>query len=93
MRMKATGPRSETEVIRLEIAKEGKSFTHLAASTWACIGDGAKRLSNQLPPAELKHLLTLGREELLVLLETLRGDEEDHQARLRSMRSRLEADR
>jgi hypothetical protein len=36
------GPRSETEVIRLEIAKEGKSFTHLAASTGACIGDGAK---------------------------------------------------
>lgn len=87
------GPRSETEVIRIEIAKEDKSFTHLAASSGACIQDGAKRLSNQLAPDELKHLLRLGREELLVLLETLRVDEEDHRARLRSLRSRLEADR
>jgi hypothetical protein len=45
--MTATGPRSETEVIRIEIAKEGKSFTHLAASTGACIEAGAKRLSKR----------------------------------------------
>jgi hypothetical protein len=150
MRMKATGPRSETEVIRLEIAKEDKSLTRLAASHGACIEAWAKRLCNQLAPGELKHLLTpasqlgsladdrparsdamppilkhpqplreteehflrpsmeekrrsqdlfgqpaqrVDREELLVLLETLRVDEEDHRARLRSMRSRLEADR
>ena len=70
--MKATGPGSETEVLRLVIATEDKRRSQVH------FGQPAQRV---------------GREELLVLLETLRVDEEDHRARLRSMRSKLEADR
>jgi rubrerythrin len=75
-------PRSETDIILLTIAKEEEAILHSAME------------GEEQAQSFFGHLAQgVDREELLALLETLRAEEEDHRARLRSLLYGLEADR